>query len=140
MQLDRWTRIYLTVLGVLALLAVVAWLWNRDPRVAELNAQLARDAMIADYPYRFRVLAIEDKTAVVLSPRSPQVPAVRFLAALEPGLRGKSDQDPDMIAAQHRLGLVQSQVGARLKAYPGIERLRWQLDVDWYAQHGIVIP
>ncbi len=140
MQLDRWTRIYLTVLGVVALLVVVAWLWNRDPRVAELNAQLARDTMIADYPYRFQVLAIEDRTVVVSSPRSPQVPAVRFLAALEPGLRGKSDQDPDMIAAQHRLGLVQNQVSTLLKAYPGIERLRWQLDVDWYAQHGIVIP
>jgi hypothetical protein len=74
------------------------------------------------------------------SPRSTSLPAVRFLGIIKPDLARKSDQDPEMIAAQKELGALQSRVRELVLSRPDIDQVRWQLDEQWYANRGIFLP
>ena len=102
--MDRFTRIY-TLLLVLALgaglffVGKAAW----QPEVGALNRVLKSDRMLADYPYQFRVKSFENGTATLWSPRSFDVPAIRFLGIIHPELAGLSQDDPRMRAAQQEL-------------------------------------
>jgi hypothetical protein len=100
---------------------------------------LQQDTEIAAYPYQFRALEIQGRTAVLSSPRSASQPAVRFLGIIKPGLARKSDQDPDMIAAQKELGSLQSRVRKLVLSRPDIDKVRWQLDKQWYRARGVLV-
>ncbi|HFD79179.1 MAG TPA: hypothetical protein ENK05_02140 [Gammaproteobacteria bacterium] len=138
--LDRGSRIYLLVLAAIAAALVGLWLSGRDSRVEALNETLQRDSKIAAYPFPFRVLRIEGRTAVVNSPRSPQVSVLRFLAVVRPDLAGLDPDDAAVVAAQKRLAGVQSRVRKRILEAPYVDQVRWQLDRDWFSRHGIVLP
>ncbi|MFO7550245.1 MAG: hypothetical protein R6W80_02480 [Haliea sp.] len=137
--MDSFTRRYLYLLGVVLVVVLAVWLAGRDGRLGELNTQLAQDPLLADYPYPFRVLEIENRVAVMSSPRSAQMSVMHFLYAAFPELQGKDVQHPDMVAAQTRLGDMQSRASAVVQAHPEVDRVRWLLDERWLAERGVML-
>lgn len=139
MDLDRGTKIYAAVLGGFLLLGLLIWLFTLDFRLGEIDRMLQQDADLAAYPYTFKALAIQGRTAIMSSPRSTQVPAVRFLSIIKPQLANKSEQDPAVIAAQKELGELQSKVRKLVQSREDIDNVRWRIDKDWYADRGIMV-
>jgi len=89
--------------------SLVLW-WgiaNWAPRIWHLNGVLDADPQLSAFPYRFRVLAVSDGTATVTSPRTPDMPAVRFLGILRPELASRREDDPAVVAAQQDLAALQ---------------------------------
>jgi hypothetical protein len=138
-MLDRGTKIYAAVLSALVLALVFAAEYQPS-KVRELNRQLAADAQLASYPYPFRVLRIEGKTAVMASPRSADMPVQRMIGALDPSLARRAGDDPDFLRAQQQLADRQAQARALVLADAAIESVRWELDTDWLRRHGIQVP
>jgi hypothetical protein len=138
---DTFTRNYSIALAVVVI-GLLAWwgsaAWN--PRAGELNAILAADPELADYVYRFRVVDYDDGVAVLSTPRSYQVSAMRFLEVVKPELAGKAQDDPAMIAAQQELIEHQKRAQVLILGQPDIERVDWRLDVRWLADHGVSVP
>ena len=125
---------------LLPLLLLGLWfVWNstHDSRVAEINALLQADAEIAAYPYRFRVVALRDHTAVVTSPRNAQSSILRALKIIEPELNLTNPDSPEVIAAQKRLASVQKKAKRIVLSQPDIERIDWRLDRNWLRLHGV---
>lgn len=136
-KLDRGTKIYIGVLVGIALAILVAWLLSLDTRAWEINDRLAEDPEIAAYPFPFRVLETSNDLAVVASPRSADVPVMRFLGLVDPSLRNADPNSAAAIAAQRRLGEIQGSVRKLIEAEPDIQRVSWRVDADWFAQHGV---
>lgn len=139
MSLDRGTKIYAAVLGSILLLALLIWLFTLDFRLSEIDEMLQQDPEIAAYPYQFKTLVIQGRTAVMSTPRSTQVPAVRFLSMIKPGLSNKSGQDPAIIEAQKELAAIQSKVRKLVQSREDIDQVRWHIDKQWYADRGILV-
>jgi hypothetical protein len=139
MSLDRGTKIYASILGGILLIGIATWVMTLDFRLGEIDDMLQQDPDIAAYPYRFHALEIQGKTAVMSTPRSTSMPAVRFLGMIKPRLANKSDQDPEVIAAQKELGGIQSKVRKLVLSRKDIENVRWRLDKEWYTDRGIQI-
>lgn len=137
--MDSFARNYLIGLLVLVVLGVGIYWLSRDSRVAEINAILARDSQLADYPYAFRVLALDNGVATVSSPRSAEVPVMRFLRTAFPELGATSVDHPDMMAAQDRLVDKQSRAAELVKSQPDVKAIRWQIDERWYNEHGVFL-
>lgn len=136
--MDRFTRNYSIVLGLILVLALGLWIksvWQ--PRVWELNALLESDPTLMDYPYQFRLRALQDGVAILSTPRNQAVPAYRFLQIIHPKLAGKDQNDPAMVEAQQ--GLIEHQKRAQvlMLGQPDVERVDWELDVKWLADHGV---
>jgi len=138
--MDRFTRNYSIVLGLILLVVLGGWLKSAwQPRVWEINEKLAADPVLAQYPYPFRLRALRDGVAVLSTPRSPEFPAIRFLAVIQPELANKDQDDPAMIAAQQALIEHQRHAQALLLAQPGVTRVDWELDTQWLASRGVHI-
>jgi len=137
--MDRFTRNYLVFLGAILSLVVIAWLASLNPRVWELNDLLEKDPQLNAYPYRFQVLSVENGLATLTTPRSSQVPAVRFLGIIYPQLANRQDNDPDVIEAQKTLADLQAHARQLTLSQPDVSRVQWQIDTAWYAKHGIII-
>ena len=137
MSLDRGTKIYAAILAAICLASLLAWALTLDFRVDEINETIRQDAQIAAYPYPFRVLKIEGRTAVLSSPRSSAMPAVRFLGIINPRLKQFSDQDPQLIEAQKELAQIQSKVRKLVLSRADIDRVDWRIDREWFAERGI---
>jgi hypothetical protein len=138
--MDKFTRNYSLVLGVMVV-ALLAWwvksLWQ--PEVWEINEVLDADAELVDYPYQFRVKRLDDGVAIISTPRNFQVPAIRFLEVIHPELAGLPQDDPRMIEAQQGLIDHQKRTQGLVLAQPGVERVDWELDVQWLADHGVQV-
>ena len=139
MGLDRGTKIYAAILGSILLVWLIAWLLTLDGRLSEIDDMLQDDPQLAAYPYQFKALEIENKTAVISTPRSTSLPAIRFLGIIKPGLANRTAQDPAVIAAQKELASLQSKVRKLVTSRTDIEKVRWRLDKDWYASRGILV-
>ncbi|MCU7839667.1 MAG: hypothetical protein KZQ94_09840 [Candidatus Thiodiazotropha sp. (ex Troendleina suluensis)] len=137
MSLDRGTKIYAAVLGSILLLFLLGWLLTLDFRLGEIDALIQQDQQTAAYPYPFRALDIIGTTAIISSPRSNTMPAVRFLGIINPSLSNKSTQDPQVIAAQKELAAIQSKVKKRVLGRDDIDKVRWRIDKEWFSQKGI---
>lgn len=137
--MDRFTRNYLIALGVIAALILGTWIASRDRRAGEINALLERDPLIASYTYPFRVLSVENGVARVSSPRSYEVPVMRFLAIIRPELSGKAQDSPELMAAQSDLVTVQKRVERIVRAQPEVRSVHWVLDRQWYRDRGIAL-
>lgn len=139
MTLDRFTRNYLIILSTVAVFAAAWFLLNRDPRVSEINERLAADPALADYPYRFRVFSLEAGVATLGSPRSAQVPVMRFLRTAFPELSRTAVDDPAMMAAQDVLVEKHARAEALVLAEADVTRIRWQLDERWFNEHAVFL-
>jgi len=136
--MDRFTRNYSIVLGLVLAVAVVLWLksvWQ--PKVWELDEVLVSDATLASYPYQFRVRSHQDGVAVISTPRSFDIPAIQFLQIINPKVAGKAQDDPEMIAAQQDLIDHQKRAMGLILAQPGVKSVDWELDTQWLADHGV---
>jgi hypothetical protein len=136
--LDTFTRNYSILLGAILLGLLVWWvssIWQ--PRVWEINDMLEADPQVGTYVYPFRVVDLDKGIATISTPRSFAVPAMRFLEIVQPSLAGKAQDDPAMIAAQQDLIDHQKRAQGLVLAQPDVERVDWQLDVKWLANHGV---
>lgn len=113
-----------------------------DSRSRELTKAIAAQAgsELKDYPYQFKVLKVSGDTAYVSTPRNFDVPAFKALAVLYPEINTRNANDPAFIAAEQKLGRVQSEAHAIVLAQPGIKSVEWQLDRDWLTAHHIDVP
>ncbi len=135
-KLDRGTRIYLQILLALTLGLLVLFLYQ-SPAVSRLNGQLAQDSELNSFPYRFRVLRIENTTAIMSTPRSAEVPVAQIMGILYPHLAGRSPDHPGFQEAQLDLAQHQKKAKKIVLADQEIASVRWELDREWLAQHGI---
>jgi hypothetical protein len=138
--MDKFTRNYSIVLGVVVV-ALLAWWINSSwqPQVWEINDVLDADPELTDYPYQFRVKRFENGVATISTPRNFQVPAIRFLEVIHPELAGLAQDDPKMIAAQQGLIDHQKRTQGLVLAQPGVDRVDWELDVQWLSDHGVQV-
>jgi len=136
--MDSFTRNYSILLGAIFLGLLAWWLssiWQ--PRVWEINEMLESDPKLSDYAYQFRVVDFDNGVAILSTPRSFDVPAMRFLEIVQPGLAGRAQDDPVMIAAQQDLIAHQKRAQGLVQALPDVQRVDWRLDVKWLADHGV---
>jgi hypothetical protein len=128
---------------VLALLVALDWAIRRpDGRTRELNNVIQTQAspLLKSYPYPFQVLRVEGGTAVMGTPRNFEMPAFRFLGALNPGVNVKDHNNPAFIALEKTLGQVQDEAKDIVLAQPGISSVRWELDREWLRRNHIAVP
>lgn len=138
--MDRFTRNYSLALGALAIGLLAWWVASAwQPRVWEINDLLGADPKLAGYVYRFRVVGLDDGVATLSTPRSFDVPAMRFLEIVQPSLAGKAQDDPAMIAAQQDLIDHQKRAQDLVLGLPDVDRVAWQLDVKWLTGHGVQV-
>lgn len=137
--LDPFLKRYLVGMALLLVAGLVYFITQQDSRVSQINDKLATAPALVDYPYRFKVLSLEDGVAVVSSPRSAEMGPMHFLRILDPSLNDKDVVHPDMMAAQDLLVEKQSAAGRIVSGEPGVTRIRWQLDERWYARHGVYL-
>ncbi len=136
--MDRGTKIYALILGLVTLTLAFVFLYE-SPKVSELNDQLESIRSIKEFPYHFKVLRIENHTAVMSTPRSTDVPVARILGILFPQVKGLSTQSADFQKAQKKLATVQNKARLTVIADKEINKVRWELDRSWLLQHGISI-
>ena len=138
MSLDRGTKIYAAILGGILLMGLVSWLFSLDFRLGEIDEMLQQDPEIAAYPYKFHAFEIQGTTAILSTPRSSSMPAVRFLAIIKPKLSAKNEQDPEVVEAQKELARLQSKARKLVLSREDIDDVRWRIDKQWYADKGIL--
>jgi hypothetical protein len=133
---------YWAILVVLFLIGLDWSIRAPDSRSRGLTATIEAQASapLKDYPYAFRVMKVEGETAVMSTPRNVEVPAFKALGVLYPQIDTRNPNDPAFIAAEQLLGRVQAEARAIVLAQPGIKAVRWELDRDWLAAHGIEVP
>lgn len=137
--MDRFARNYLIGLIAVGVIAT-GWFWlSRDGRVDELNAMLASDGQLRDYPYLFQVRSLEDGIATMGSPRSAQVPVMQFLRTAFPELGKTPVNHPDMMAAQDLLVAKQSRAAELVTDQPDVNTVRWEIDERWYNERGVFL-
>ncbi|MDX5336127.1 MAG: hypothetical protein LPK13_08575 [Marinobacter sp.] len=121
---------FITVMVVAALF--VSWIGWRGFEVISLNNRLMADKTVASYPYQHRVLRVEGDTAVISSLRSHSVSTQQALSAVFPSMRHLADTHRDWQRAERELAQVQARAGDIILATSGVNRVRWELDENWY--------
>ncbi|MDP5053061.1 MAG: hypothetical protein NWP69_04655 [Congregibacter sp.] len=137
--MDRFARNYL--IALLSVMFIAAgWYWlSQDSRVSQINARLEADSELADFPFTFKVMTLENGVAIMNSPRSAEVPAMQFLRTAYPALRATAVDHPDMMAAQDRLASVQSRAAKLVESQEGVQAVRWVIDERWFNEHGVFL-
>ena len=115
------------------------WFLKQDPVLNNINAALKADTELQAYPYQFRALKVDNGTATLTSPRSPQVSVLQFFKIAQPKLDINNPDSPTVIDAQKALAHVQEHAGKLAKAQPGITDIQWEIDRSWYASHGLIV-
>jgi hypothetical protein len=133
------TLLYIGLGLVYAFLILGFIVFKTDPRANELNTLLSNNAELGEYPYQFRVMKVEEDTAVTTSPRSSQVSVLHALPLIYPELALKSPDSPEMIKAQKELAHYQEIAANLIREQADINTIRWQIDKSWFAQHGIEV-
>ncbi|MCM0612732.1 hypothetical protein KFJ24_09660 [Marinobacter sediminum] len=110
----------------------VGWLGWRGFEVISLNERLKTDDMVANYPYQHRVLRVDGDTAIMSSLRSHTTSTQKALGAIFPSMRNLGDSHRDWQRAERELAQVQARAGDIVLGTSGINRIRWELDENWY--------
>jgi hypothetical protein len=134
--MDKHTRIYLVFMGAV-ILFVLVWSLYEDPTVAELNNLLQDDQIVSSYPYRFRVLRVDNNLAYISSPRDTLFPVYKALGVIFPRLANRAQNNPDLMQAQQRLAEVQKRAKRIVIESGKAERVTWELDRTWLRNRGI---
>lgn len=128
------------IIGILVLGLIGLWFTKQDPQINQLNAALRAESDLLAYPYQFRVMAVKDGVATLTTPRSAQVSVLQFFPIAFPKLDLTNPDSPAVIAAQKDLARVQEKASHVIKQQPGIKDITWEIDRDWYASHGLIVP
>lgn len=133
---------YWAILTLIFLVWLDWYIRAPDSRSREMTSAIAAQASseLKNYPYQFKVLKVVGETAYLSTPRSFEVPAFKALAVLYPEINTRNPNDPAFIAAEQRLGRVQSEARAIVLAQVGIKDVKWELDRDWLVKHAIEVP
>lgn len=133
---------YWLILVVLFLVWLDWYIRAPDARSRELTQAIASQGSekLKSYPYQFWVVKVVGDTAYLSTPRNYDVPAFKALAVLYPDIDTKDANNPAFIAAEQKLGEVQSEARAILLAQPGVKDVQWELDRDWVNAHHIELP
>ncbi|EGV51736.1 hypothetical protein [Candidatus Endoriftia persephone] len=134
--MDRGTRNYVVFL-VLLVLGLALLFGYESPKVSELNQRLAADPELNSFSYRFRVVRLDGRKAVMSTPRSTEVPVERILHLLFDDLTSRQTSGPRFQQAQRELARIQTKARDMVLADPAVERVSWELDRDWLMQHGV---
>ncbi|MDF0748856.1 hypothetical protein NLU14_01275 [Marinobacter sp. 71-i] len=110
----------------------VGWLGWRGFEVISLNRDLKSDEMVANYPYQHRVLRVEGGTAIMSSLRSHETSTHVALTTIFPSMRNLGDNHRDWQRAERELAQVQARAGDIVLSASNIDRVRWELDENWY--------
>lgn len=139
--MDRFTRNYSILLGLVVIVGLFFWVKSAwQPQVWKYNSVLESNPKLSTYAYQFKLRSLDNGVAVISTPRSFDVPAIRFLGIIHPHLAGKAQDDPAMIAAQNDLIDHQKLAMGLMLAQPGVTSVDWQLDTQWLADHGVHRP
>ena len=120
------------VIVMLVAALFVGWIGWRGFEVISLNQKLRNNEAVASYPYQHRVLRVEGDIAVMSSLHSPKRSTRDALSTLFPELRLLTDSDRNWHNAERGLAHVQALAGNIVISSPGISRIRWELDKNWY--------
>lgn len=134
--MDRFSRNYLIGLATVGAIVLLVVLYEA-PVIGRLNDRLAADADVAAYPYRFRVLGLDDGVAAMGTPRSPDFSAHRALMILFPELRHEPLDSPLLVAAQKEMARVQFIAKDIVEQSADVERVTWILDEAWLRSNGV---
>ncbi|MDX2503554.1 MAG: glutamate-ammonia-ligase adenylyltransferase [Gammaproteobacteria bacterium] len=134
--MDRGTKIYAIVLGIISITLLVIFLYE-SPKVRELNNRLESINEIKDFPYYFKVLRINNGIATMNSPISTELPCGKIIGILFPAVEGKSLLSPDYQKAQKLLAKIQMLASTTVKSDPAVSRIVWELDRSWLIQNGV---
>ncbi|MDI9244883.1 hypothetical protein [Marinobacter sp. CHS3-4] len=110
----------------------VGWLGWRGFEVISLNHALQDDDIVAKYPYQHRVVRVEGNTAIMSSLRSHSTPTRDALNAVFPSMRNLADTSREWQRAEREMAQVQARAGDIILGQSGIDRIRWELDENWY--------
>ncbi len=110
----------------------VGWLGWRGFEVISLNHALKADEIVDNYPYQHRVVRVEGNTAIMTSLRSFETPTQDALNAIFPSMRNLADTSREWQRAERELAQVQARAGDIILEQAAIDRIRWELDKNWY--------
>lgn len=135
----RNTRIIKILLAVFVLGAIYWFGLRTDPKVDALNQAIREigSPALQGYPYKFRVVRLDGDSAVMGTPRSPEVPVYRMIGAIYPNLSGRAPNDPDFVAAEKELAQIQSEARQIVLSRQGVAGVKWELDQNWLIAHNI---
>lgn len=136
--MDKFTRNYSIFLGGV-LLIWLAWALYEDPRVSELNGLLEQDKMVSSYPYKFRLLRVQNGVAVLSTPRTSEFPVYKALGIIFPHLANRTQDNPDIVKAQQQLAEVQKRAKQIVIESGKVKQIRWELDRQWLTDHGVTL-
>ena len=136
--MDRFTRNYSMVLGVVIVVLVAVFMYE-DPQIQSLNDRLFQDTRLSTYPYKFRVLRLENGIATMTTPRSAEFPAYRALGLLFPSLDGLPQEDTRLMQGQLDMAQLQEYAKGLVLDAEFVEHVLWELDAQWLDRHGIEI-
>lgn len=133
---------YWAILALLFLVWLDWYIRAPDAQARRLTEAIETQASakLKNYPYKFWVMKVDGKTAVLSTPRNFDVPAFKVLGVLYPEINTKDPNDPKFIAAEHLLGEVQSEARSIVLTQPGITDVRWELDRGWLKTKFIEVP
>jgi len=134
--MDKFTRNYMIVLAALAMFLLI-WVFYEPPAVSRLNDLLKENAEVAAYPYRFRVLKLEDGVATMGTPRSANFPAFRALVIFYPELKNQPLDSLEVVEAQQELARIQGIARGIVARSDSVDRVVWALDTNWLHSVGI---
>ena len=134
--MDKFTRIYSAILAAVVV-AVSFWVLYESPGVSKLNGLLSKNTELVDYPYRFRVLELQDGVATMSTPRSADFPAHRALVILYPALRNERPDSPAMLDAQQEMARMQGTARSIVAGSSDVDRVVWKLDENWLRARGV---
>jgi len=132
-------RIYKLFLASIVALIIANWIWSYNPRVSELNDLLSKNIELINYPYKFKVISVENGRAIMSSPRSPEVSVLIFISIIKPELEGMNPDSPEVIAVQKELAEIQSKAKKIILNQDDINSVSWEIDKLWFADHGVSV-
>jgi hypothetical protein len=133
-------KLIIRILSAILVLGAIYWFGLRtDPRVDALNQALHNTGSPAllNFAYEFRVVRLDGESAVLGTPRSPEVPVYRMIGAIYPNLAGKATNDPEFVAAEKEMAQIQSEARQIILGQPGVTSVKWELDRNWLIAHNI---
>jgi hypothetical protein len=134
--MERYTRNYLIGLAALGIVVLIS-VYYESPVIGRLNDRLAANADVAAYPYRFRVLDLDQGVAMMGTPRSPEFSAHRALMILFPELADEPLDSEVLVAAQQEMARIQYIARDIVEQSADVDRVSWKLDESWLRSNGV---